>query len=630
MKVISNTSIKEIVLLTCTIFLVVLGYSQNSEIEKSFKKFENKIDSIVSNNRLIPGVAITIFIKDSVDFTRTFGFSNLQTKQPISDSTLFCLSSCTKSFIGLAALKLVEEGMLDVNTPLSEIVPEINIENPWEETHPLRVIHLLEHTSGFEDSHPNWFYFDGPLLSIYDAIIQKQHLFKVRWKPGTRFCYSSPGYTLAGYIIEKVSNDSLSNILKEYIYSPAGMDNSVFGNSYRHNQLLATGYDKQLKEYPEWYDIDEPAGAMFSSASDMNHFLKYLLKNGGDSKKYVVKSDWINQLAKPETGYAAHAGIESGYGYGVGTTYKYGVKWHGHSGAVPGFLTCYYYSKEQNIGFAILQNQFDMTFEEKIFNETWKFIKSLIILDKSKPDDNIYGKNVDDFAGYYEPGNPSLDFGHLMDIIVGGIKVTSENDTLFTKSFGGNKRKLHQVSDNLFKKPTEPEATIAFIKNEDGRMVLVSRNSYYQKIPSWKPLLYRLLFFSSLTLILSVIPVIIIMGVVNLFKRLMKKKRIFKFQTLLYIPFLGIISLVIGILPFLIQQPTVLELGQQTFSNMLLCISTYCFAGLSFIGTYFIFKNLKSLKNKLVRIYLVLVYFSNFGLTICLIYWDIIGVKLWA
>lgn len=133
------------------------GTENSKKTPRTIDELKTRIDSIFEKTN-IPGAAVAIVSADSIVWTGTFGFANLETKEQVTENTHFCIGSCTKSFTGLGFLELLDEGRIDLNTPVRELAPEIEIDNPWKDTDPVRIVHLLEHTAGFEDSHPNWFY----------------------------------------------------------------------------------------------------------------------------------------------------------------------------------------------------------------------------------------------------------------------------------------------------------------------------------------------------------------------------------------------------------------------------------------------------------------------------------------
>jgi len=97
----------------------------------------------------MPGLMLSIVTKDSILYSGGLGYSNLENKVKATGSTLFHMNSVTKMFTALAIQKLITEGKLNLNDKLKSIAPEIVFENSWESTHPVRVVHLLEHTAGF-------------------------------------------------------------------------------------------------------------------------------------------------------------------------------------------------------------------------------------------------------------------------------------------------------------------------------------------------------------------------------------------------------------------------------------------------------------------------------------------------
>jgi CubicO group peptidase (beta-lactamase class C family) len=185
---------------------------------------------------------------------------------------------------------------------------------------------------------------------------------KVRWQPGSRYSYSSAGFVLAGYILEKVSGQRYEDYLIQTLLKPIGMRTSTVGSSDECRRLLAIGYDRYTRPFPVWYDYDEPAGAMNSSIKEMALFVQLLLNRGAVGNVQIICDSLFNRIGRPGSTIAAEAGLEFGYSFGVGTSYRGGGKWLSHGGAVPGFLAEYSLSLDNGLGYVVLQNQFDISF----------------------------------------------------------------------------------------------------------------------------------------------------------------------------------------------------------------------------------------------------------------------------
>ena len=187
------------------------------------------VDSLLKENE-IPGASIALVNKDSVIWSGGIGYANYEDQEQATATQLFRVGSVSKSFVAMGILQLVEEGELSLNEKVQKLVPEIKIKNPWRETDPVRIKHLLEHTAGFDDMHFSEFINvnDNPRMPLEEALAITPASRVVRWKPGTRFSYSNPGYGVAGYIIEKVTGQRYEQYLKEQVLEPIGMDQSSF------------------------------------------------------------------------------------------------------------------------------------------------------------------------------------------------------------------------------------------------------------------------------------------------------------------------------------------------------------------------------------------------------------------
>jgi CubicO group peptidase (beta-lactamase class C family) len=590
--------------------------------------FQSELDSLM-NEISVPGAAVAILSRDSIVWIGTFGFANMETGELVNENTHFCIGSCTKSFTGLGFLKLLNDGKIDLNTPVREIAPEIEIDNPWEDTHPVRIVHLLEHTAGFDDSHPNWFYFEGPVMSLQCALKTKARLRKVRWQPGTRFSYSSAGFTLAGYILGKVCGQRYEEYITKSFMKPIGMGTSTIGSSEECRKLLAIGYDRNSEPFPVWYDYDEPAGAMNSSIREMALFIQFMLNRGTVDQERIIRDDLFDKIGKPTTTLAARAGLESGYSFGIGTKYRGGAKWFGHSGAVPGFLSEYAYNLDEGLGFVVLQNSFDLSFDDDVFSHVWRYMTSLVDSVVPPPPASILGKNLEKYCGYYEPRSPRIQLAAPFQILSGGITILCQNDTLYSQGFMDTKQPLIPVSRNLFRRPTDPEASRVFFKIPNGRMAFASQGSYYERTSIWKTYVYRILVFGALIIMTSSVVYSLFWIPVHICKRLMRKDNISKYLRMRVVPLLAIISLIIGLTTIVIADQTVLELGQRTPANVLFFILTWLFAGLSVLSLYTSYRSFFRPVKKIARWYAVILSLTCFGMSLYLGFWDLIGLKLW-
>jgi len=117
---------------------------------RSIPELQAAIEAILKDTRT-PGAAIAIVSRNQAEWVAGIGKADVAANQPVTTNTLFRLGSISKSFAAVAALQLQEAGRLKLSDTVKQWVPDVAFVNPWEATHPLRLVHLLEQTTGFDD-----------------------------------------------------------------------------------------------------------------------------------------------------------------------------------------------------------------------------------------------------------------------------------------------------------------------------------------------------------------------------------------------------------------------------------------------------------------------------------------------
>ena len=172
----------------------------------------------------VPGAGLALVRMSGVEWAGGVGLADRDDNTPVTADTHFRAGSISKTFIASALVQLYLDDEIDLDTPVAEIAPEIRIDNAWEPADPVRVIHLLQHTAGFDDMHFNEMYnvSDPPDMPLEEVLQINPSSRVVRWQPGTRMSYSNPGYAVAGYLIEKVTGEKYEDRIAEKIFKPVG------------------------------------------------------------------------------------------------------------------------------------------------------------------------------------------------------------------------------------------------------------------------------------------------------------------------------------------------------------------------------------------------------------------------
>jgi CubicO group peptidase (beta-lactamase class C family) len=586
-------------------------------------------DSIVSvlEKHSVPGAAIALVSADSIYDLFCTGYSDLETNTLVSESTLFCVGSCTKSFLGIGFLMLLQDGMIDLQMPVKEIIPEIRIDNPWQNAFPVRVVHLLEHTSGFDDIHANALYNEIDMeMPLKQALDLRPNSRRVRWKPGTRYSYSSPGYTTAGYILEKITGEQYEDYLEHNLLDSIGMSASTFRVTDGAARLLATGYDQDSSPLPYVQGFDRPASSLNSSVREMARFVRFLINKGKVGGRQMIGDTLMTCLGKPTTTVAAQAGLEHGYSFGVGHRFREGLAWLGHSGGGPGFTARYSVVVDNNLGYVVLINKF----APEAVDDICRIIEQLV----AKQCETVEALRVEvpreileSYCGYYALRSSRIELTRCIDILFGGTTISIHDDILYQQDFLGDLDELLPVSDSMYRKENEPFASRTFtIVN--GNTVYATRSSFYERSSHIAALLLRWLFVGALVAMLSSLIYALFWiprWVYRVFRGRHKRDdaiiaRAFSLA--------AVSSLVLGIL-CLLSQP-LLDMGRMSSGNVVFFLGTLLFAIFSVCSLVLFVITYGTNRSLMGRLYDLLVSLACIGMTAYLAYWDIIGLRMWA
>ncbi|NVK51754.1 MAG: beta-lactamase family protein [Flavobacteriaceae bacterium] len=193
------------------------------------------------NNSSSPGAAIGIIENGKLVYSKGYGLANLEHNIPNTPKTAFNIASNSKQFTAACIVLLSQRGKLDLNQTLSSFYPEFP-----EYAKAITIKNLLYHTSGLRDFsqitylsglRPDDYYNDEDILKWIGS--QKE----LNFTPGEKHLYCNSGYWLLGQIVKKVSGMRLADFARKEIFSPLGMEHTLFLNN---NTMLikrrASGY----------------------------------------------------------------------------------------------------------------------------------------------------------------------------------------------------------------------------------------------------------------------------------------------------------------------------------------------------------------------------------------------------
>jgi CubicO group peptidase (beta-lactamase class C family) len=234
---------------------------------QSIAELRQTLESILAETHT-PGMSIAIVNRKGPEWIEGLGISDVAGNRWATAETLFRIGSTSKAFVSLAILKLVNEGDLALEDLVRKLVPEVWFENRWEASDPVRVVDLLEHTTGWDDMHMREYAKDGANLELREALDYDRNSRSARWRPGTRMAYSNSGPGVAAYIVEKLTGQPFEAYVAQNFFIPMGMRTATYFPPA--SAALTTLYHRDGKTpYPYWNIIYRPTGAINASAKDM-------------------------------------------------------------------------------------------------------------------------------------------------------------------------------------------------------------------------------------------------------------------------------------------------------------------------------------------------------------------------
>lgn len=210
-------------------------------------QLENHLDSLLNKSiqHREPGIALYIETNGKTIYNKGFGLTDADRKESIDSRTNFRLASVSKQFTAMCILLLEKDQKLSLDDPISKFFPEL----PVELSHKILLRHLITHTSGILDYEEIMDNNSSKQLLDIDVlnILKAQH--KTYFSPGTEFRYSNSAYALLALIIERVSGQSFPEFMKERIFKPLKMKNSLVYESEVHipNRSMGFARDKDKK-----------------------------------------------------------------------------------------------------------------------------------------------------------------------------------------------------------------------------------------------------------------------------------------------------------------------------------------------------------------------------------------------
>ncbi|WP_454058962.1 serine hydrolase domain-containing protein [Elizabethkingia ursingii] len=332
-----------------SIFLVAtfgLFFGQ-SDLKNKIRKTDSLIYSYYKPDT--PGMALGIIKDGQIIYRKTTGLSNIEYKTPVTDSTVFNIASGSKQFTAFMALRAEQEGKLSLDNDIRSYLPELK-HLPYKIT----VRQLANHIHGlpnFTDILKLQGIGDEVWLTHEEAIRTVLSIKNIVFPPGQQYQYNNTGFMLLAEILHRVYKKDFAQLVKEYIFNPLRMDNSiVFGDPEKNIPNRSESYRPKDGSF-----LKSPVGqAEYGSSNiytSLNDYCKwaanFLNPTVGNREAYdQMQKNTLQNISK-----------EVQYGLGLQSEKYKGLDIVFHGGGTSGYRSYILHVPSQKFSIVFLSNR---------------------------------------------------------------------------------------------------------------------------------------------------------------------------------------------------------------------------------------------------------------------------------
>lgn len=313
------------------------------EKDRLVAELTQKIPSLMKQAS-IPGLSIAVIREGRLLWHGSFGVKNVKTNEPVTGETIFEAASLTKPLFAYAVMKLVEEGVFTLDTPLINYIPEKLLEENLL-THPLLLEgfqlekfkkvtsrHVLSHSSGLPHG-------------------ERGKPYPIFFEPGEKYKYSAGGYYYLQLVVERLKNKPLEQIIQEYVLGPLEMKSSSMVWREDYESRAAVGHNFLGETTGEFRKRTRAhaAATLYTTAEDYARFVVAVLNDTG------LKSSTVREMLTPQVNVDKQVFWSLGFGTQKNSAGDCFWQW-GDYGTFRNYIVAF---KKEKIGVVYLTNSFN-------------------------------------------------------------------------------------------------------------------------------------------------------------------------------------------------------------------------------------------------------------------------------
>jgi CubicO group peptidase (beta-lactamase class C family) len=598
----------------------------------SIAELQQQLEKILKDSRT-PGMSVAIVHRDGPEWIAGLGTADVASGRATTADTLFRIGSTSKALASLSILMLADQGKVTLDDPVHQLVPEVWFENRWEATDPIRVLNLLEHTTGWDDMHLREYAKDAPGMSLREGLDYDHRSRTSRWPPGTRMAYCNSGPPVAAYIVEKLTGQRFEDFVERNLFLPIGMKTATYFESAPGTATTLYHTDGKTP-YRYWNILLRPAGSINASANDMAAYVQFYLNRGAVGGRQIVPASAIDRMEIPQSTWAAKDGMKAGYGLSNYWSIEDGLVYHGHDGGVEGGLTEMAYMADNKVGYFFSVN----SGTGDAFGKAAKAIRAYVTNKLQRPPLPAAAPlptAAAAYAGWYVPDSPRVELTHFLERLVGVTWLHFKAGNLVLTLLGAWNDTYVPVEGTQFRHipkkkddAPDPVATLALLTpNPEGRFVQAGFGSTMKQIPAWQALAQIV---ATCYVLVSIVAILIyapfwILGALS------KRRRRPAERGLRIWPLVAVLSLIAFVGVFIASSDDLIErLGNLSGWSVAAFLTTVSFGIASLGSAISLWRTPREAARPGVRRFSLIVTVALLIAAAYLSYWGVIGLRTWA
>lgn len=409
----------------------------------------DKVDDYVKaemQRQHLPGLSLVVIKDQKIVKLQGYGLANIELNVPATPETVYKIGSVSKQFIATGIMLLVQDGKLSLDDNIGKY-----LEGTPETWNPIKIRHLLTHTSGLVREAPGF----DPLKIQADAdVIKTAYSLPLRFAPGEKYEYCNVGYFSLAEIIRKVSGKPWGEYLGERLFKPLGMNSTRTTDMRDLVTNRANGYawrDGKFQNAAIYFAL-RPSGAFLSTVVDLAKWEAAL------ATEKVLKKAVLDQMWTP---VKLNSGKTEAYGFGWQMDDVRGHKLVNHGGSLPGFRAQYARFVDDRVTVIVLTNGDNANAFSIARGVGNLFIPGLLpVRHLARVDPKV----LDTYVGQYKSEQSPV-----LTIAREGHKLTIQQGT------DPDKTEMLPESQTDFFMLDQPYMTFSFVKDETGQLYMVRK-----------------------------------------------------------------------------------------------------------------------------------------------------------